>query len=190
MDRLINLFQTMGPFALIPILFVVAGVGSWLNILWGLVTGGPRALQETGAPYLYDRPYYLMWLAAIAGWTVALLSVLAETGGEPKFEGFLLGWSLLALGMGLIFRFRLDMTLRAARYLSQHGFWLFRLFHMMQARQFGRRNARQAVVLKLLPLVFLFAGAGLLLFSLLNLPEAWRQIVTGAKVLAGFLTDP
>ncbi len=184
MGKIGHLIQTMGPFVLIPALFVVVGVGSWLNILWGLVTGGPRALQESGAPYLFDRPYYLMGLLAVAGWTIALLSALAEVGNPLMFEGFLTGWSLLAIGVGLLFLLRLDMRLRGTRYLAEHGFWLFRPFHAMQVRQFNR----QTWVIKIVPWIFLVIGACTLIFSLTHITEAWRQTAAGARVLVGYLT--
>lgn len=58
--------------------FVATGLGMAINIAWGLITGGPRARTEPGQPYLYDRLYYFLFLIMLMGWTIGLLSSLAD----------------------------------------------------------------------------------------------------------------
>jgi hypothetical protein len=189
MEKLTQLFQSQGLSALIYVLFVIVGAGMWLNVLWGLLSGGPKAITEPGAPYLYDRLYFMLWLLATIGWTMSLLSALAgfsQRENAVRFEGFLFGWSLLAIGMSLIFHLRLHMMLHAARYLAVHGFWLFRPLHWIQLRQFDHEKN---LVLKFVPFIFLIVGTAVLLFSLLHVGEAWRQTVAGAQILLSYMTS-
>ena len=182
-----HLIERYGVFLAIPVLFIVVGVGMFVNIAWGLLTGGPRAFKEPGAPYLYDRFYYMLFLVAMIGWSFALLSFSSgiETG-EAGF-GFLLGWGICAIGIGGVFLFRADMMFRGARYLAENGLWPLRIFHRMQIMQFERQPA---IVLKLVPLVFVVAGIGVILFSLFHLPAAFSDFKSGTQTLVNAVTAP
>ena len=181
-----HLIDRYGVLLAIPLLFVVVGVFMFVNIAWGLLTGGPRAFKEPGSPYFYDRFYYLLFLIAMIGWTFALLSFSSgvETG-EAGF-GFLLGWGVCAIGIGSVFFLRGQMMLRGARYLADNGFWPFRLFHRMQAMQFER----QPIVLKWVPVVFIVMGVGVILFSLFHLPAAFSELQAGTQILVNAVTTP
>jgi len=182
-----HLIERYGAFLIVPLLFVVVGVVMFANIGWGLLSGGPRALKEPGAPYLYDRFYYLLFLFAMIGWTFALLSFSSgiETGNAGF--GFLLGWGICAIGMGSIFLLRRNMMLRGARYLAANGFGPFRIFHRMQVMQFERQPA---IVLKLMPIVFMVIGIATTIFCLFHLPAAVSDLKTGTQILISAVTAP
>jgi LPXTG-motif cell wall-anchored protein len=182
-----HLIERYGVFLVIPLLFIVVGVSMFVNIAWGPVTGGPRAFKEPGAPYLYDRFYYLLFLVAMSGWSFALLSFSSDPKtGETPF-GFLLGWGICAIGMGSVFFLRRDMMMRGARYLADNGFWPLRIFHRMQIMQFERQPV---IVLKVLPIVFVVASIGVILFSLFHLPAAFSEVKTGTQILINVVTAP
>ncbi len=187
MHNLSTLAQQMGPWVLVPILFVVVGIATFAAIVWGLVTGGPRAWKQPGAPYLYDRVYYLIWLVTLCGWSGALLASASETTRGPEVWGFLLGWSVLAIGMASLFMTRMGMMIKGARYLGEHGFWAMRWYNRMQANQFSRVNAK---IGKLFPLPFLIAGVVALVVSLAHLTEAITDIRAGAMAIIHFVTGP
>ena len=182
---MMGLIERYGVFLAIPVLFIVVGISMFVNIAWGLLTGGPRAFREPGAPYLYDRFYYLLFLVAMIGWTFALLSFSSgiETGEEGF--GFLLGWGVCAIGIGGVFFLRGDMMLRGARSLADNGFWPFRIFHRMQVMQFERQSS---IVLKLVPVVFVVVGIGVILFSLFHIPAALSDVKTGTQILVNAVT--
>lgn len=172
----------MGPFILIPILFIVVGVGTFVRLVWGLITGGPRALQDPGAPYLYDRVYYLVFLVAWFGWSFSLLSFadLASniaTADTLKSEaGFLIGWGICAIGMGSLFLLRGDMMVKAARYRATYGFWLWRFFNALQAQQLERQRP---AFRKFVAGFFVVVGVVILAVNIINLPEGIRQAQAG-----------
>ena len=128
--------------------------------LWGLLTGGPRDRTKPGRPFLYDRLYYLLMLILLTGWTVSLIS--SDSPGvlssETAPSGFLVGWGIMAIGIGLFYPLRFDMMIGGAEYLSKHGFILMRPFHAMTVRSFYRQ--RQSWVLKIMPIVFAIIGVG------------------------------
>ncbi len=165
-------------------LFVVVGMGMWVNIIWGLLTGGPRDRSKPGQPFLYDRVYYLLFLFMISGWSFGLLSFGKV---EPTdASGFMIGWGVTAIGIALIFLMRRDMMLQGARYLAREGFVLLRPFHFLQAIQLERIE-QQGLVLRFVPMIFLVAGVGVLLFNLLHLPQAIGQAEAGASALIAWL---
>jgi hypothetical protein len=159
-------------------LFCVVGAGMAINIAWGLITGGPRAWTEPSQPYLYDRLYYCLFLVGLVGWVIAMLSFVSIIEGAPE-AGFLIGWGIGAIGMGLLFRLRGKMMTTGARYLSSHGFVLLRPFHFMQARQLEY----QPMMLTWVPFLFVVAGTGVLIFNLPRLPEAMDQAHAGTLKL-------
>ena len=190
MDNTHQLVAQMGFFVLIPALFFVVGMATACNILWGLLTGGPRALQAPGAPYLYDRVYYLIFLVVLVGWSGALLAFVAEAGTPTDGAGFTLGWGILAIGMGTLFLTKADMMLKGAQYRAKNGFWLWRFHYALQARQWERQSP---IVRKLLGGVFVVAGIGATLYSLPHLPLALSEMAMGATRLisiAGNLLTP
>ena len=171
------------PFLLFFGLFLVVGAFTWINILWGLLTGGPRDRTKMGQPYLYDRLYYLLMLVLLTGWTIALMSFdqAGAVNRQTAPSGFLVGWGIMAIGMGLFYPLRIDMMVNGAEYLSKHGFVLLRPFHAMTVRQFGRQ--RQSLVLKIVPVVFTVAGVAVLAFNLSHVAEVPGQMMQGARTL-------
>jgi hypothetical protein len=184
---MMHLIERYGFFLAIPVLFIVVGVGMFVSIAWGLVTGGPRAFKAPGAPYLYDRSYYMLFLVVMIGWAFALLSISSAVETGEAGYGFLLGWGICAIGIGGVFLLRRDMMLRGARYLADNGFWPFRLFHRMQVMQLERQPA---IVLKLVPIVFVIVGVGVILFSLFHLQAAFSDFKTGTQILVNAVTAP
>ena len=160
--------------------FVIVGTTMAIRTVWGLLTGGPRARDRPGAPYLYDRLYYLIFLAALIGWWTAMLSFFGVTANTAP-AGFLVGWGVMAVGMGSLFLFKQNMMVDGSRYLASHGFWLFRFFHAMQARQFERQPV---FMRKLVAVVFLIAGIGVLAFNFGHLNEVPANVEAGAVALA------
>ena len=168
------------PLILIGGLFLAVGIGMAVNILWGLLTGGPRDRSQPDQPRLYDRAYYLLMLFVLAGWSVALLSF--DQGAVTQApDGFLVGWGIMAIGLGLLYLLRLDMMTRASKYLSQHGFVLFRPYHGMRHRQLERQ--RGSVITKIVPVVFMVLGLGVLAFNMPYLAEIPAQVEAGASML-------
>jgi hypothetical protein len=166
-------------------LFVVVGTFMWINILWGLLTGGPRDRTKMGQPYLYDRLYYLLMLVLLTGWTIAFLS-FGEPGAlnsKAAPSGFLIGWGIMAIGIGLFYPLRLEMMLNGAEYLANHGLVLLRPFHAMTVRSFQRQ--RQSPMLKIMPIVFAVVGVGVLAFNLSHIAEVPGQVMQGAQALIG-----
>ena len=184
MEKLANV-STLWPLLLVYALFTVVGAGLWIGILWNLLTGGPRDLAQPGQPYLYDRLYYLLFLVGLVGWTIGLLSFLAPiaSGRTDEVSGFMVGWGIMAIGMGLLFRLRGEMMLKGAKYLSKHGFILWRPFYAMHVRQ----REQQPMVWKYMPLIFPIVGIGVLLFSLPHLAEVPGQVAAGAKIWLGWI---
>lgn len=178
-----HVVEQLGPFVVLPALFLIVGVSMFINITWGLVTGGPRAFQEPGAPYLYSRGYYLLFLFTLVGWSGALIGVVSEINSDRVGYSFILGWGICAIGMGSLLSFWRPMMLSGSRYLSVHGIWLFRLFHHMQAGQLMRLDDRSMPVMKFLPGIFIVAGIGAVIFSLFHLPSAVDEILAGARLL-------
>ncbi len=187
MHNLTTLAQQMGPFILIPILFFVVGIGAACNIIWGLLTGGPRALTLPGAPYLYDRVYYCLQLVAFLGWTGALLAFVPLTADRDDGSGFMIGWGVGAIGIAALFLTRATMMIKAMKYRAEHGFWLSRFFNRMQAVQFERQPAwmRQFIAV-----IFLIAGTGILIFNLPHLPAGLTQMRAGATTIVHLVTNP
>lgn len=165
--------------SLIAIVFVTVGVGMTINIVWGLVTGGPRAKTLPGAPYLYDRLYYLLFGFGLVGWWIAIFSFFGIS--EASVSSFMIGWGIGAIPMGLLLWLRGDMLIDGATYLSAYGFWLFRFFHASQGRQFGRipRALR-----KLMAAVFFIAGIGVLAFNLPQIGRVPGDVASGAHWIA------
>lgn len=161
-------------------IFVAVGTGMAVRIVWGLLTGGPRAKDRPGAPFLYDRLYYLMFLVALVGWWIAMLSFFGSTTRAAP-SGFLIGWGILAIGMGSLFLFRQKMMVDGARYLATHGFPLFRIFHAMQAGQFDRQPA---FMRKLVAVVFLITGVGVLVFNIGQINQVPGDVEAGAVAIA------
>ncbi len=181
-----QLIQTYGWALLFPAAFVVTGIAGWLNVLWGLITGGPRALQAPGAPYLFDRVYYLLYGIGLFGWSFGLLSFPTISGSAPHPEaGFLIGWGIAAMGMGLWLILRGDMVIDAARYRAEHGFWLFRGFHSANVNRLERWNP---TFRKLFAGMFMVIGAGVLAFNLPHLAEAVSQAGAGLAALIHLVT--
>lgn len=185
MHNLSALAQSMGPFIIIPALFLVVGVSMWVTLVWGLVTGGPRAGNEPGAPYLYDRIYYMLFLLATIGWSVALLCFDSDELNDGAPAGFLVGWGILAIGMGALFVFRSDMMLRGSLYQAKHGFWLSRFFHSMQAAQMERQGS---AIRKGVGGIFLLLGLGVTALNVQHIPDAFEGAWRGAIHLVHFLT--
>lgn len=186
--KLSEAFEQYGFLLVVAAVFLVVGLVAAANILWGLVTGGPRDRQKPGAPYLYDRMYYLLSVLVATGWWLAMLSVPAQmanglTAKDPVFDGFLVGWGIMAVGIGALFALRRDMMHDGSSYLAKHGFVLFRFFHAAQLRQVDRMNAG----LTFLPWIFLIAGTGVLLFNITKLTEAVMQSMEGAHVVWNFI---
>lgn len=177
----------MGPFIMVPILFVVVGISTFVTIAWGLLTGGPRALNQSGSPYLYDRLYYLIWLVAMVAWAGGLLSFVGITAGETEPWGFMLCWAIGAIGMGSLFLLRGEMMIKGARYLADNGFWLMRWYNRMQARQLERQNP---LVRKLIPFVFLIAGTVALVVCIPHITEALAEARAGAMTIVHLVTNP
>ena len=187
MTNLIALAQHMGPFVLVPILFIVVGIGTFVTIAGGLLTGGPRALNQPGSPHLYDRLYYLIWLVAMTGWAGGLLSFAGIRAGETELWGFVLGWAICAVGMGSLFLLRGDMMIKGARYLAENGVWLTRWHNRMQVRQLERQNP---FVRKLIPFIFLIAGTVALAISFPHIAEAVADVRAGAMTIVHLVTNP
>ena len=181
MQNVENATTAEWPLVLFFGLFVVVGTGMWINTVWGLLTGGPRDRTRPGQPHIYDRLYYGLFLAGLVGWTMALLSFLAPvaSGRMDQISGFMIGWGIMAVSMGLLFWLRGEMMLNGSKYLSRHGFILWRLFHAMQVRQ----RERQPMAWKYMPLIFMVVGVGVLLFNLPHIAEVPGQVATGARVL-------
>ncbi len=165
----------------IGILFAVAGIGMWTNTIRGLVTGGPRDRTKPGQPHVYDRIYYLMTLLMITGWSIGILSFLANVDSNrlQSESGFMIGWGICAVGMGLMFSLRGDMMLSGARYQAKHGFILSRPFYTQHIIQ----RERQPLIWKIMPLIFLVIGAGVLVFNLPHFGEVPGQVEAGASAL-------
>ena len=187
MDNAHEFVARMGFFLLIPLLFIAVGIGMFFSIMWGLISGGPRARTQPGAPYLYDRFYYLLWLVAAIGWAASLLAFIAEGSSGIEPWGFLLGWAIGAVGMGSLFLLRGDMMIKGARYLADNGFLLSRWYNRMQLRQLDRQNG---LVRKLLPIVFLIAGSVALVASVLHGNEALAEIKAGAATILRLAANP
>lgn len=160
-------------------LFVVTGVSMALSILWGLLGGGPRDRSQPGQPHLYDRSYYVLMLVVLAGWSTALLSLDQGVLTKAAPDGFLVGWGVMAIGMGLLYLLRFDMIVRAAHHRAMNGFILLRPFHAMRARRFDR----QAGVMKIIPPVFLVVGLGVLAFNLAHLAAVPGEVEAGLSNL-------
>lgn len=185
--KLSDAFGQYGPLLAGGALFLVVGLATTGQILLGLVTGGPRARLKPGTPYLYDRVFYVLFAIAITGWWMAMLSFAGELSGPVDMDsvsGFMTGWGIGAIGMGLLIWLRGNMLLEGARYLSRHGFLPFRLFHLMQVRQFEYAP----VVRKIIPVVFIAAGIVALAVNITKLPLALAQASTGAHLVWSFLS--
>ncbi len=185
-----HLIQQYGFFILIPALFVFVGVGMFINITWGLLTGGPRAMNAPGAPYLYDRFYYLLFFVVLIGWSgflLSILSIVASGKDHVSDTSFIVGWGICAIGMGGILVLRSDMMMRGARYFSEHGFWWTRFYYRMQLRQYDR----QPVFLRpLLGGIFIVVGIGVVAFNITHIPDAFHEAVVGAQTLIAIITAP
>ncbi len=171
------LSQGFGPFLLIAALFVIVGVGMAISTVWGLVTGGPRAKDRPGAPFLYDRLYYLNLLVVLAGWWIAMLSFFGATANAAP-DGFLIGWGIMAVATSPMLLFREKMMMDGSQYLAAHGFPLFRFLHAMRVQQFER----QPVFLrKLVAVIFLIVGIGVLAFNLPQIARVPEEVRSGAE---------
>ena len=161
--------------------FVAVGLFMWINTLWGLLTGGPRDRTKMGQPYIFDRTYYLLFLVLIIGWTAALLSMLTiGTNGETRAAaGFMVGWGVMAIAMGVLLVLRNDMMLDGNRYLSKNGFTLIRPFHAMQARSVERQASARKIVAPL----FIIVGIGVLAFNLPHFAEVPGLVTAGFSIL-------
>lgn len=177
-----HLIQAYGFFLLVPVLFVVVGVCMWIYVISGLITGGPRALHEPGAPYLYDRLYYLLYGIGMVGWTWGMLSFVS-LGNDSSPTGFMLGWGIGAVAMGSLFLLRGDMFIRAAQYRAKYGNWLVRLFY--QKQDFSRVSP---IMCKLFAFLFIIAGTGVLAFNLPHLGQAVVDAQTGMARLIHAIT--
>jgi hypothetical protein len=166
--------QSSDPFALFALVFVIVGVAMTINIIWGLASGGPRAKELPGAPYIYDRLYYLLFGLGLVGWWIGILSFFGIT--EDATSSFMIGWGIGAIGMGTWFWLRGDMMVEGATYLSTHGFWLFRFFHAMQGRQFAQLPP---VMRRLMAVAFIVAGIGVLAFNLPQIGCVPADMATG-----------
>ncbi len=175
-----HLFDHMSVFMLVAALFVLVGCGMFISIVLGLLTGGPRARDRPGAPFLYDRLYYLLFLVVWIGWSSGFLAFLSEDSENIAASGFFLGWGVLAVGMSGLFLLRGDMMLKGAQYQAKHGFWLSRLYYGMQAAQIERQSA---ALRKFIAIVFGIAGVGAIVFSLPHLPAALQQVEAGGRLL-------
>jgi hypothetical protein len=183
-----HVVEQLGPFVVLPALFLIVGVGIFINITWGLVTGGPRAFQEPGAPYLYSRGYYLLFLFTLVGWSGALIGVVSEINSDRVGYSFILGWGICAIGMGSLLSFWRPMMLRGSRYLSVHGIWLFRFFHHAQVGQLMRLENPPTQALKFLPFLFISAGTIAVVISLFHLPSAIGEVGAGARIMFETIT--
>ncbi len=177
----------MGPFVLIPILFFIVGTGMFCNTMWGLLTGGPRALALPGAPYLYDRVYYLLQLILFLGWAGALLAFIPMTGKPVDGSGFMVGWGVCAIGISTLFLTRGTMMTNGMKYQAEHGFWLWRFFNGMQSAQFQRQPP---MMRKIIAIIFLIVGTGVLIFNIPHLPTALAQMQAGAATIVHLVTNP
>lgn len=181
MEKAENAAMPELPLILFGGLFVVVGVGMWIHILRGLLTGGPRDRDEATQPFLYDRLYYLLFLVGLIGWSTALLSILPaqEVGETRAVPGFMAGWGIGAIGIGCLLLLRGDMMLNGFRYNSRHGFVLFRLFYQLQLRSLER----QAGLWKIIAPIFILAGIGVLVFNLPHWADVPGLVVRGARIL-------
>lgn len=171
------------PFVVMGVLFVVVGVSTFIKIVLGLLTGGPRALQLPGAPRLYDCVYYLLHLVGLTGWAFGLMSFFhgVEGGGV---SGFMIGWGVCAVGIGSLFVLRGDMIAKAMAYKAEHGFWLWRFFYRQQAERMRAMGWFQ----KALGGVFVVIGIGVLIFNVPYLPAAIAEFRANLKDIAAVVT--
>ncbi len=181
MEKVGNAAMPELPLILFGGLFLVVGIGMWANIVWGLLTGGPRDREKPDQPFLFDRLYYLLFLVGLIGWSTALLSVpAASEGGEARtVTAFMIGWGIGAIAMGFLLLLRGEMMLNGRRYLSRHGFVLFRLFQQMQLRSLER----QTWAWKIIAPIFILVGIGVLIFNLPHLTDVPGQVIRGAQIL-------
>ncbi len=176
--------NNFGLVSVIVILFVTVGIGMAVNVLWNLLTGGPRAKTRPGAPYLYDRQFYLVFLVVLVGWWVALLSFFGMPS-EASPGSFMIGWGIMAVGMGSLYLFKGDMMIEGSRYLASHGFTMFRFFYALQDAQLTRQSP---FFRKLIGGIFLAAGIGALLFNFQNFRHLPDDVAGGAEQVVMFLT--
>jgi uncharacterized membrane protein YidH (DUF202 family) len=166
--------QNFAPFALFALAFVIVGFAMTINIVWGLLSSGPRAKALPGAPYIYDRLYYLLFGLGLVGWWIGILSFFGIT--EDAMSSFMIGWGIGAIGMGAWLWLRGDMMVEGAAYLATHGFWLFRFFHAMQGRQFAQVPP---VMRRLMAVAFMAAGIGVVAFNLPQIGRVPADMATG-----------
>lgn len=162
--------------------FAVVWSGMAINVVWGLLTGGPRARTEPGRPYLYDRLYYFLFLVLIIGALLAFLSSLGK-GEDGSRAGFFISGGICFTAFGLIFWLRRKMMKAGSAYLAKHGFILFRPYHFMMVRNFELYPLGLPGYIKDVSRVLVVVGVGVLVFNLLHVPEAVDQVRAGTLEL-------
>jgi hypothetical protein len=185
--KLSALFTQYGFFPYVAVVFLAFGLLKTSEILWGLIMGGPRNRSKPGAPYLFDRVYYLLFAVGMTSWWICLLAfaVGVSTGDTDRLVTvFMVGWAIGAIAMGLLFGLRGDMWVEGSRYLAKHGFPPFRVFHALQARQFDR----VPIARKLIPIVFPLMGLVALAINFSKVPMALEQTWVNLHLVWNFLS--
>jgi len=178
------LLESHSLFTLVFVLtFLGVGIGTWIQTLWGIVTGGPRDLSQFGQPFLYDRVFWLFKLVLVTGWSFGLLS-FCDVSKNGDATGFLLGWALGAFSMGMIYLVKNEMITTAAIYQSEHGPWISRMFYQMQIKQFERSKLSRKLIGAIFSVVSLIVFA----VNISHLPQAMLQAQMGATNLINYLS--
>ncbi|MBW8880381.1 MAG: hypothetical protein JF615_02845 [Asticcacaulis sp.] len=175
-DTILHLLQSRGLFAVMPLLFLAFGLGHGLYALWNFVTGGPRAIGEVGTPYLYDRFYFLLQVSMAAGWLIAVSSfavaVIAGAWSDDA-SGFMLGWAVMAVSIGLLFTLRGGMLVRGMQYRASHSRGLLGWFYRMQL---ARMENQPEIFRTLIGGLFAVIGAVILVINLPHVPAILGQV--------------
>jgi hypothetical protein len=170
-----HLSHDFRPVLIVLAVFIVAGLGTFINIVWGLLTGGPRATQLPGQPRLYDRVYYLLFLAGWSGWCFALLSL-------P--DGFIVGWGIGAIGMGVLYLLRGDMIVKAMEYKAEHGIGPWRFLYRTNINRLHERHASQ----KIIAVIFIVAGTIVLFVNAAHVPAALADFYGNIQLVTDIVT--
>lgn len=172
--NLLTLLQTRGLFLAVPLAFIAIGCFMLVRAVWGLLTGGPRAVQAPGAPYLYDRLYWLLNLVMLIGWTGFAVCFLAGIAGGMTGDNMLIFmcWAICAIGIGLMFLLRGEMMLDGQRYLARHGFYLWRWGRSLQV---ARMEQQAAWLRNLVAGVFVVIGVVILGVCIAQFPRVAQE---------------
>lgn len=190
MDYLIGLFERLGPYVYVPLLWIGAGAAMFAVTLWRLVTGCPRAGTAPDAPRLYDRVYYLLHLVHIAGWTGFPTAFLLETVPGTSVDSgvlILLLTAPLLVGFGLQMLLRGGMMYRAMDYLGKSGFVLWRPFYRIWTIRFAYPTP---LARSLYSVIWLIAGVCAGGFSLAHLPASIEQSQIGSAAVLELFAAP